>query len=104
MHRCSRVCARYYPDVISTCGNVAFDEVMRTFALCLARVGRATTGSCAEGPRYSLSGREEILEHLPTGCPADAQHVRQPRLEAAWAVIVVAGLLPAAPPMGGELR
>ncbi|VWX48307.1 hypothetical protein MICRO80W_140094 [Micrococcus luteus] len=42
---------RFHRDVIATCGNAAFDEVVRTFAPRLARLIHAATGGSVDAAR-----------------------------------------------------
>ncbi len=62
---------RFHRDVIATCGNAAFDEVVRTFAPRLARLIHAATGGSVDAARRLLDGHAEICAQLAAGRAAD---------------------------------
>ncbi|MCC5742081.1 FCD domain-containing protein, partial [Klebsiella pneumoniae] len=78
--------------MIATCGNAAFDEVVRTFAPRLARLIHAATGGSVDAARRLLDGHAEICAQLAAGCAADAQRALQAHLDAAGTGVVVPGL------------
>lgn len=94
---------RFHRDVIATCGNAAFDEVVRTFAR-LARLIHAATGGSVDAARRLLDGHAEICAQLAAGCAADAQRALQAHLDAAGTGVVVPGLPTVSQPEAGEPR
>lgn len=94
---------RFHRDVIATCGNAAFDEVVRTFAPRLARLIHAATGGSVDAARRLLDGHAEICAQLAAGRAADAQRALQAHLDAAGTG-VVPGLPTVGPSEAGEPR
>ena len=95
---------RFHRDVIATCGNAAFDEVVRTFAPRLARLIHAATGGSVDAARRLLDGHAEICAQLAAGRAADAQRALQAHLDAAGTGVVIPGLPTAGPSEAGEPR
>ncbi|MFE8934991.1 GntR family transcriptional regulator [Micrococcus luteus] len=95
---------RFHRDVIATCGNAAFDEVVRTFAPRLARLIHAATGGSVDAARRLLDGHVEICAQLAAGRAADAQRALQAHLDTAGTGVVVPGLPTVGPSEAGELR